>query len=80
MKNQFIDLKINHLLELTDEFIFPAYYSHEGKPMWKIKNVYTNYAGETLVLCGVDEGIEKALDLAIEYISKAKFEFFGYEV
>jgi hypothetical protein len=80
MKNQIIDLKINRLLELTDEFIFPAYYSHEGKPMWKISNVYTKYGGQTLVLCGVDEGIEKALDLAIEYISKAKFEFYGYEV
>lgn len=26
-----IDSKINQLLSLSDEFIFPAYYSHTGK-------------------------------------------------
>ena len=71
-----IDSKVNQLLSLTDEFIFPAYYSHEGKAMWKISNVYTKYASETFVLCGVDEGIEKAIDLAIEHISKAKDKFY----
>jgi hypothetical protein len=29
------------------------------------------------VLCGVDEGIENALDLAIEHITKKKNEFYG---
>jgi len=71
-----IDSKVNQLLSLTDEFIFPAYYSHEGKTMWKISNVYTKYGAETFVLCGVDEGIEKAIDLAIEHISKAKDKFY----
>lgn len=45
--------------------------------MWKISNVYTNYNSETLVLCGVDEGIEKAIDLAIEGISKAKDKLYS---
>ena len=75
-----IDSKVNQLLSLSDEFIFPAYYSHTGKTMWKISNVYTNYGSHTLVLCGVDEGIEKAIDLAIESISKAKDKFYGVGV
>ena len=71
MKNK-TDSKIHKLLELSDEFIFPAFYSHTNKQMWKISNPYTNYGSETFVLCGVDEGINEALDLAIEYISDAK--------
>lgn len=73
--NENIDNKISQLLSLSDEFIFPAYYSHTGKTMWKISNVYTKYNKETLVLCGVDDGIEMAIDLAIEHISKAKSVF-----
>lgn len=71
-----IDKKINQLLELTDEFVFPAYYAHERKKMWKISNVYTGYESETLVLCSVEEGIEKALDLAILHIGNARNEFY----
>lgn len=72
-----VDDKIATLLELTEEFIFPAYYSHEGKVMWKISNVYTKYRESTLVLCPLEDGILKALDLAIESIGKAKNEFYG---
>lgn len=72
-----IDLKIAQLLSLTNDFIFPEYYSHESKIMWKILNTYTKYSSEKLVLCGVEEGIEKALDLAIEHITKAKTIFFN---
>ncbi len=75
-----IDSKVNQLLSLTDEFIFPAYYSHTGNIMWKISNVYTRYGYETLALCGVDEGIETAIDLAIEHILKAKDKFYGVGV
>ena len=77
--DKIIDNKVNQLLSLSDEFIFPAYYSHTNKTMWKISNVYTKYGGETLVLCGVDEGIEKAIGLAIECISKAKEKFYAEE-
>lgn len=73
--NDNLDNKISQLLSLSDEFVFPAYYSHTGKTMWKISNVYTKYNKETIVLCGVDDGIEIAIDLAIEHISKAKSEF-----
>jgi hypothetical protein len=78
LKPDGIDKKINELLSLTDDFVFPAYYSHANKKMWKISNVYTNANPETLVLCGLDEGIETAIDLAIEHISKAKDKFYGY--
>lgn len=80
MLGNVIDSKINQLLSLSDEFIFPTYYSHTDKVMWKISNVYTKYGSETFVLCGVEEGIEKAIDLAIEHISKAKEKFYGGDV
>jgi hypothetical protein len=72
-----IDKKIANLLKLTDEFLFPAYYSHTGKDMWKIANAYTEYGSETLVLCGVDEGIELALDIAIAEIGKRKEAYYA---
>lgn len=72
-----IDSKIEKLLSLSDEFVFPEYYSHTNKTMWKIVNIYTEYKQETLVLCGVDEGIEKAIDLAIKHISKSRNEYYG---
>ena len=67
--------KVTELLHLSNKFIFHEFYSHTGKTMWKILNVYTKYGEEKLVLCGVDEGIETAIDLAIEHISKAKANF-----
>lgn len=75
-----VDFKINQLLELTDEFIFPASYSHTGKLMWKISNVYTKYNSEILVLCCVDDGVELALDTAIIEIKKRRDEFYSNSV
>ena len=72
-----VDSKVKELLKITDEFIFPAYYAHEDAIMWKISNVYTQYNSETLVLCRLDEGIEHALDLAIEHIGKRRKDFYG---
>jgi hypothetical protein len=72
-----IDKKIADLLRLTDEFLFPAYYPHTGKDMWKIANAYTDYSSETLVLCGVDEGIEAALDIAIDEIGKRRKAYYA---
>lgn len=72
-----IDEKIQRLLELSDEFIFPAYYSHTNAVMWKISNVYTQYGGETLVLSPVSEGIEAALDMAIEAIAERREKFYS---
>lgn len=72
-----IDVKVLELLEITDEFLFPAYYSHEDKVMWKISNVFTDYNSETLVLCPVTDGISLALDLAITEISKRRDLYYG---
>lgn len=71
--------KINELLEITDNFLFLEYYSHTGKEMWKINNQFTHYNTDTLVLCERKEGIERALDLAIEFIIKKKKTFFDDE-
>ena len=67
-----IDLKILELRKLTTNFLFIEYYPHTNCEMWKILNEYTTYKQDKLVLCSLDEGIEKALDLAIEYINKRK--------
>ena len=72
-----VDVKIAELLKITDEFIFPAHYSHTECLMWKIENVFTKWGGETLVLCPIDEGIEKALDLAIEHISLRRDKYYA---
>lgn len=71
-----IDEKIKQLLEITDQFIFIEHYTHTGEKMYKIENHFTNYAKETLVLCKVSQGIEMALDLAIQEIEIRKKEFF----
>jgi hypothetical protein len=43
--------------------IFIEYYTHENSDCYKVRNPWTNYAQETLVLCKVDAGIEKAKEL-----------------
>lgn len=67
-----IDEKILALSEITSEFLFKAYYSHENAICWKINNEYSEYNKETFVLCKVEDGIEKALDLAIKTITEKK--------
>lgn len=69
--------KIDHLLSLSDEFLFVQYYTHTKKTMWKIKNIFTPYSEERVVLFSTDEPFEKSLDAAIEYISEAKEKFFN---
>jgi len=69
--------KIDHLLSLSDEFLFVQYYTHARKSMWKIKNIFTEYNEEKVVLYATDEPFEKSLDAAIEHISKAKEKFFN---
>ena len=72
-----IDSKVKRLLEIGDTFVFPEYYPHTGKDMWKIRNPYTQYREHKIVLCGVDEGIEKALDKAIDVIEKQRKKFYN---
>lgn len=69
--------KINLLLSLSNEFLFVEHYTHTRKDMWKIKNIFTEYNEEKIVLYATDESFEKSLDAAIEYISKAKEKFFN---
>ena len=75
-----IDSKIKKLRELTEEFLLVEYYSHTNCDMFKIKNVYTRYNEDKQVLCPLSDGIDKALDLAIEYISENKQLFFTTEL
>lgn len=67
-----IDKKINQLRELTSNFLLIEYYSHTGCDMYKILNEFTFYNKDKLVLCPVSEGIETALDLALEHLQKRK--------
>ena len=72
-----IDRKIERLGKITSNFLIVEYYTHTGKYMYKICNEYTKYAQEKLVLCAVEEGISKALDLAIKTISEKKASYFA---
>lgn len=67
-----IDKKINQLREITSNFLYIEYYSHEQTECYKINNEFTVYNRDKLVLCRLDEGIAKALDLAIEHIGQRK--------
>lgn len=73
-----INKKITQLHEITSNFLYIEYYSHENTECWKIDNEFTKYRSDKLVLCRLDEGIEKALDLAIEQIGKKKSEFYNF--
>lgn len=44
--------------------IFREYYPHEKKVFYKINLPFSNYQEHTIVLCPVDEGYEKAKELA----------------
>jgi hypothetical protein len=72
MYNRKIDRKIDILLSITSNFIFVEFYSHTQSNMYKIINQFSKLAEDKIVLCPVSDGIEKALDLAIEQISKSK--------
>jgi hypothetical protein len=67
-----IDLTFNELQRLTENQIFVEYYIHTGCMMFKIINEYTEYKEDKVCLCSISEGYEKALKLAIKYITEAK--------
>jgi len=72
--------KIDQLLTISgDKFVFPEYYSHDDRMMWKIENIWTNYAKDMLVLCEFERDFDEVLTLAIETITKQKKLFFGEE-
>jgi len=73
MKSNIIDTKAKQLLAISnDEFIFPSRFTHANGFMWKILNPYTSDRTQAIVLCSADDGMERALDLAIKYISEAR--------
>ena len=72
-----IDDKIKKLRELTSNWLIIEFYTHTDCDMYKIKDEFTHYNENKLVLCPVTEGIEEALDLALEHIGIAKANFFG---
>lgn len=66
-----INAKIRKLRSLTDKFIFIEYYSHLNCDVYKIENQYTKFAEEKIVLCRLQDGIETAIDKAVDVIQKA---------
>ncbi len=72
-----IDKKIKQLRGITSNFLFIEYYSHSKCDEYKILNEFTEFGEDKCVLCPVDEGIEKALDLAIDFLTEAKNKFFN---
>ena len=50
--------------------IFIEYYAHEGCDCYKVKNPWTRYLEEKIVLCRVDEGLETASKLAKEVLER----------
>lgn len=72
-----IDNKIAKLRKLTSKFLFIEHYAHEQTYCYKIDNDYTKCARHKVVLCNVDEGIEYALDRAIEFFEKEIKHFYN---
>lgn len=72
-----IDQKINKLRDLTSNFIFIEYYSHLNGDCYKIKDEFTHHNESKLVLCNVEDGIERAFDLAISTLTESKNKFYG---
>ena len=67
-------------MKLTTNFLFIEYYSHTNAVMFKILNEFTTYKEDKVVLCKMSDGIEKALDLAIEKLTHAAEKFYGLPV
>ncbi len=76
MNDTIIEERSRELVELTSTYMFPEHYCHTNKLMWKIRNPFTKYAEEKLVLGAVEDGMLKSLTLALAEIAKKKTEFF----
>lgn len=50
--------------------IFIEYYPHEKSDCYKIKNPWTRYVGDIIVLCPVKDGLKRAKELAITALNK----------
>jgi hypothetical protein len=67
-----IDSKIRTLHVHHGKFVFIEYYAHTSCLAYKIINPWSEYKEDKLVLCSMNHGIEKALDLAIKYLNARK--------
>ena len=72
MREKSIDEKVERLYALTSEFIFIEYYSHENCDCYKIINEYGNYKEEKIVLCKMNEGIDRAISNALKIIRRVR--------
>lgn len=72
-----IEQLVKELYEITDNFPYIEYYSHENGDCFKIDNEYTQYAKDKIVLCKVSEGIKIALALAVKTIKNRKDNYFN---
>lgn len=50
--------------------IFIEYYPHEGCECYKVKNPWTEFREEKMVLCPVADGIERATILAAQVLTQ----------
>lgn len=74
--NNTLEDKIRELHTLCGHSLFIEYYSYTHSHMYKIINPFTDSKEEKLVICDMEDGFEKALDIAIFEIQKRKEEFF----
>lgn len=74
-----IDKKINRLLEVSTDIPYIDYYTHTSMYMYKINNPYTPYAKDIVVLCSIDEGFEKALDIAYQRLKAYMYDYSFHE-
>ena len=70
-----IQILTDLLIELSGVYIYPEYYSHTNKLMWKINNPFTKNNMGVKVLLPVDEPIENSLKMALELLKKEKYIF-----
>lgn len=66
---------IRELISLSGTFPYPEYYSHTGKAMWKINNPFSLLKEDKIVLSPVEDGLQKAVTLALAILSKKQTEF-----
>lgn len=67
-----IDNLIQELWEYAGVGVFLEYYSHTDKIMYKVLNPWTEYHEDKLVLSPMEEGIEKALCIALPKLAQCK--------
>lgn len=73
--NTSIEQLTHDLINYAGVYVYPEYYSHTDKLMWKINNPWTDYKEDKIVLSPVEEGLEKALALALPMLAQKEIEY-----